>query len=283
MTAPTSGEPEILVLPDAAAVSAAAAERVVIALTEAIETRGRADWATTGGSAPGAIYRLLADPPLVDRVDWSRVHLWWGDDRFVPYDHNLSNVLPVDTILLPWAGRYGASGTGQSGVGRGPGEATGAAIPPDQIHPFPIAEAIGEGYPADWAAARYAESLRTGGVDVAGGWPAFDLALIGIGPDGHLLSAFPGSPAFDTNDWALGIPAPTHVEPHVPRVTLNPRVLDVARQLLVVSHGASKAPILGEVFGAERDERRWPAQVARRPGATWILDEAAGAGLPSRG
>ena len=75
------------------------------------------------------------------------------------------------------------------------------------------------------------------------------------------------------------MPAPTHVEPHVARVTLNPRILDVARRIIVVAHGEGKAAILAEVLGPERDERRWPAQLARRARATWILDAAAASAL----
>ena len=74
----------------------------------------------------------------------------------------------------------------------------------------------------------------------------------------------------------MAIPAPTHIEPHVERVTLNPAILRVARRIVVVMHGAGKAAILGDIFGAESDPRRWPAQLARREGATWILDEAGG-------
>jgi 6-phosphogluconolactonase/glucosamine-6-phosphate isomerase/deaminase len=96
------------------------------------------------------------------------------------------------------------------------------------------------------------------------------------------LSVFPGSIALDSTDWALAIPAPTHIEPHVARVTLNPALLTVARHVITVVHGAAKAAVIGEVFGAERDVRRWPAQLARRAGATWILDAAAASGLPGR-
>jgi 6-phosphogluconolactonase/glucosamine-6-phosphate isomerase/deaminase len=99
--------------------------------------------------------------------------------------------------------------------------------------------------------------------------------LIGIGGDGHLLSVFPGSAAFDSPDWALAIPAPTHIEPHVERVTCNPALIGVADAVLAVATGIAKATILGEVFGPVRDPRRWPAQLARRSGAIWILDPAA--------
>jgi 6-phosphogluconolactonase len=275
-------EPEVVVLPDPERVSDAAAERVAAGLADAVAARGRADWMTTGGSAPGAIYERLARRPLRDRVPWSTVHIWWGDDRFVPTDHPLSNVRLVDDILLARPARAGESGSGESGQDVEDGREPGVNVPAGNVHPFPIATAIGRGADPEACAASYATELRAAAVDVVDGWPAFDLGLIGIGPDGHLLSVFPGSEAFDRSDWAMGIAAPTHVEPHVARVTLNPRVLDVVRTLLVVVHGASKAEIVGRILGAGRDERQLPALVARRPGAVWLLDEAAAAQIPTR-
>ena len=108
------------------------------------------------------------------------------------------------------------------------------------------------------------------------------MLLLGVGRDGHLLSVFPGSPAIGSAELAMAIPAPTHIEPHVPRLTLNPAVIGAARQVLVVATGAAKASVLGEIFGPTRDPARWPAQLALRDNATWILDEASAAGLPPR-
>ena len=83
------------------------------------------------------------------------------------------------------------------------------------------------------------------------------------------------------SDCALAIPAPTHVEPHVERVTLNPAILGAAGDLLAIVQGAAKAAVVGEIFGAPRDPARWPAQLARRAGATWFMDEAAASRLPA--
>ena len=106
---------------------------------------------------------------------------------------------------------------------------------------FPTGEAIGNGRGAAWCAATLAEDLRVAGLEQADGWPVFDLLLIGIGGDGHVLSVFPGSAALDSTELALAIPAPTHIEPHVERVTLNPAIVRVARELLAVVTGDEKA------------------------------------------
>jgi len=273
-------EPAVIVLADPDAVSRAAAERFAAAAVAGVTERGRADIATTGGSTPVGIYSHLADPPLRDEVPWDGVHVWFGDDRYVPRDHPHSNVLPVDQVLLGASARAGLSGTGAFGVDIFLGVEPGAPMPAENVHPFPCGQAIAEELGAGWCAATYANTIRAAIPADEDGWPIFDLVLLGIGPDGHLLSVFPGSPALTSSELALAIPAPTHVEPHVERVTLNPRFLDAARDVLVVSHGAAKAEIMATVFGDVRDPARWPAQLVRRAGVTWLLDAAAAAQLP---
>jgi 6-phosphogluconolactonase len=271
-------EPTIVTLADPEACSLAAAERIVEILDVAIDDRGEAHWATTGGSTPGGIYRHLAESPLRDEIDWRKVRLWWTDDRFVPEDHPLSNVKIALDLLLDAGAFSGASGSGASGIDVRGGRSPGIPIRARDVHPFPTGAAIGEGRDPDWCAARYVAELRADGPDENDdGIPAFDLVLLGIGPDGHILSVFPGSDAFDRDEWAVGIPAPTHVEPHVARVTLNPSLVRAAHEILVVSHGDSKAEVLRDVLRGPIDPRRLPAQLARRPGATWILDRAAAA------
>jgi 6-phosphogluconolactonase len=268
-------EPTIVTLADPEACSLAAAERIVEILDVAIDDHGEAHWATTGGSAPAGIYRQLAST-LRDEIDWRKVRLWWTDERFVPHDHPLSNAKIAFDLLLDASAFSGASGSGASGADVLTGHLPGVPIRAVDVHPFPTGEAIGEGRDPDWCAARYVSELRADGPDENGDEvPAFDLMLLGVGPDGHILSVFPDSDAFDRDEWAFGVPAPTHVEPHVPRVTLNPSFVAAAHEVLVVSHGEGKAEILHDVLGGPRDPRKLPAQLARRPGATWILDRAA--------
>jgi 6-phosphogluconolactonase len=262
-----SGEPR-LVVADAGSVPGIAAETIVRALAGAIDARGVAHWATTGGSVPPAVYRALLRSERRDEVAWGSVHIWWGDDRYVPRDHPLSNVKAVDDILLHHD---------DSEVGEPEGPDTGLRLPLDHVHPFRTAESIGAGHDAAWCAAELAAELAERGPSSPGGFPIFDLVFLGIGGDGHLLSVFPGSAAFDAAEWTMAIPAPAHIEPHVERVTMHPSIVAVAREVLVVITGAAKADIVAEILGPVREPRRWPAQVARHDRATWILDrEAAG-------
>lgn len=255
--------PRLVVLP-ARATSGAAAAEIARVLAEAVAARGVAHWATTGGSAAPGIYRGLRAAPLRDAVDWSRVHTWWGDDRFVPPDDPLSNVRPLREILL-------ASGA----------ELGGLHIPEENLHPIPTGEAIARGEGPAWAAARYADEMAASMPADTGGTPLFDLVILGVGPDGHILSVFPGSAVWDETAACCAVPAPTHVEPHVERVTIHPRLVAAARSVLVITGGASKAPLLGRAWTGD-DKRELPVRATRLGTATWILDEAAAAELPRR-
>jgi 6-phosphogluconolactonase len=266
LPAPNKGEPDLLVTatPDEAA--KAAAERIAAALIAAVERRGRADFCTTGGNTPIPVYRLLASAPLVDRIPWQSVHIWWGDDRFVPRNHPESNVASLDDVLLGGACEDGLA-------------TCGAPLPSSNIHPFPTDQALAGYHDNHWCAARYAEEMAAQLPLTDGNWPFFDLILVGVGDDGHLLSCFPNSPAFETMAWTMGVAAPSHIGPHLPRVMINPRLLEAA-PVLVVTWDKSKADALGHIFGETRNDRLWPAQRTRRTGAAWIVDEAAAAQIP---
>lgn len=276
-----TGQPELRVFDDPEATAKAAAETIAAALHEAVDRRGRADWATTGGSTPAGIYQHLATDPLRHSVPWGDVHVWWGDDRYVPRDHPLSNVLAFDQVLLSASARAGLSGQGADAAMVEIEYDPGVYIPPSNIHAPRMTDAIGRAAGAEWVAERYVEELRMAGLPQGdGGFPAFDVLFLGVGPDGHLLSVFPSSPLLESAAWASAVPAPTHVEPHVARMSLNPGIVGAARLPIMVVYGAEKADILASVFGAERDVRRWPAQLARREDAIWFLDRAAASQLP---
>ncbi len=273
MTSPAN-LPDVRVQADAEQVADEAATEIARALRAAVDARGRADWVTTGGSAAAPIYRRLASSPLRDAVDWSKVHVWWGDDRFVPYDHPLSNVLPFEQILLAPTNDEGAPA---DVAATGPG----VRIPGENIHRFATTKAIAQSRDAAWAAHAYAEEIAAAGPETRtdSGTPVMDLLVVGVGPDGHILSVFPGSAVWDAPELTAAVPAPTHIEPHVERVTMHPALADAAREVLVVCAGAAKAEALGRAWG-DGDPRDLPVRVARRAGAVWVLDSAAAADLP---
>jgi 6-phosphogluconolactonase len=253
----------LIVVADPAGVAEAAADRLMAVVGGAIEMRGVAHLALTGGSTAGALHRALLDPARRNALDWSQVEVWWGDDRLVGRADPLSNVRdPEATILAP---------------------ETGLGLDPRRVHPFPIDEAGALGNDADWIAGTYAARVRERVPADENGVPVFDVVLLGVGPDGHILSVFPDSTALAPDaPLALAVPAPTHVEPHVPRVTLSPTVVTAARAILVMCKGAARAELVAAILEGPLDPRRLPAQLARGGNATWIVDQAAAAALADR-
>ena len=253
--------PTIVVAEGPEATSRLAADLLVAWLAGAIGERGVAHVALTGGSSAKGLYAALREPSRSNALDWGRVHAWIGDDRFVPLVHPDSN----GGLALR---ELAADGSG--------------ILPAANLHVIPVEAAMNAGTGPDGAAAAYADEAL-GTIPSSSGVPLFDVVLVGIGGDGHLLSVFPGSAALAADaPLAMGIPAPTHIQPHLPRVTFAPSILRLARHVMPIMAGAAKAPILGELFGPERDPQRWPAQLALGRNATWVLDPAAAAGLPDR-
>jgi 6-phosphogluconolactonase len=200
----------------------------------------------TGGSSPRELYQLLATEPWRNRIPWPRVHWFMGDERFVRLDDPLNNMDMARRTFLD------------------------RCAPAVNIHPIPTDTAS-----PDEAARLYEQELKSFyGAEVFDPTrPLFDFVLMGVGPDGHTASLFPGYPALDeTRRWVVGVPQ-AHVEPFVPRVTLTLPALGSCREMLFEVAGSEKRAILTRVLAGEN----LPANQAHSSaGETiWLLDKAA--------
>jgi 6-phosphogluconolactonase len=242
------------VAPDAAALAARAAQYFVEQAERAVAARGRARIAISGGSTPKATFMLLADPaqPWRARVPWSKLDLWWVDERCVPPDDPDSNYRMTREAMLDHV-----------------------PLQPEQIHRIE-----GELKP-ETAAARYESELRNSFRLEGAELPRFDVAQLGMGPDGHTASLFPHTRALlELERLAVA----NHVQnKDAWRVTLTWPVINHAAAVFFLIGGADKTQILKEVFTGPRDPERLPSQLIRPAGGilTLLLDKAAAALLPA--
>jgi 6-phosphogluconolactonase len=243
--------PTIRLFPDAEAVSRGAADEFVRVAREAVAARGRFVVTLSGGSTPKRMFEMLAEPPYRGQVDWSKVHVFWGDERSVPPDHRDSNYRMAHEAML----------------GKLP-------IPAAQVHRIEAERADRDAAARDYQAV----IARTFGVDPAGEPPAFDLVLLGMGPDGHTASLFPHTAALsETKRWAVVNFVPKF---NTDRVTLTLPILNRAREVLFLVAGADKTAPLAEVLEGPPDPTRLPSQQIRPTGAlVWFVDRLAAAKL----
>ena len=224
----------------------AMAEHVAGWLLElALASEGRFSLCLSGGSTPKALYRRLSRPPYRDDFPWDRTHLWWGDERFVPPDDPLSNFRMVKEALLDHA-----------------------PIPPKKVHGTPTT-----GLTPQEAAARYEAALKAfyGADALDPARPLFDVNLLGLGPDGHTASLFPGTAVLHEREaWAAAVIGAKDE----PRITLTYPVLESARHAAFLVEGADKAPIL---FRLREGEPGLPAAHVRPVGELVIFTDAAAA------
>jgi 6-phosphogluconolactonase len=238
----TNDNHHVIAVSDPAALAQAAAERV---LARIAANRDRAAICLTGGSSPKQLYQLLATEAYRSRIPWDRVHWFIGDERLVAPDDPLNNMSMARHLFLD------------------------RLAPAGKIHPIPTDTAD----PGE-AALRYANELQSfyGANVLDPSRPLFDLVLMGVGPDGHTASLFPGYPAIEeTERWVIGVPK-AHVEPFVPRVTLTLPALGSCREMLFEVAGVDKRAILTRVLESEN----LPANRAHSIGETvWLVDKAA--------
>jgi len=248
--------PAVRVLSDAHAVQRAAAEEFAARTEAAVRARGVTFVALSGGSTPRGLHTLLADPgePFRARVPWEQLHVFWGDERPVPPDHPDSNYRMAHDTLL----RH-------------------VPVPRAHIH-----RVAGEDPHHARAARRYARELRqvfsTHG-RLEGGWPRFDVVILGMGADGHTASVFPGTDAVHEKTRLVVAAWVAKLGSH--RITLTPPVLNQADAVLVLVTGGDKAETLAAVLEGPPLPDVYPSQTIRplTGSLTWLVDRAAAARL----
>jgi 6-phosphogluconolactonase len=233
----------VTVLPNPDAVAQATADRFVRAAEGAIAERGIFRVALSGGSTPKDVYPLIAATERRDEVDWSRVEFFWGDERAVPPDDPESNFGVAYQMLIARLPR----------------------VRQDRIHRMQA-----DAPDLDAAALAYEAELRLA-FDAAGATPpAFDLIWLGMGPDGHTASLFPGSTAIAERErWVVGTWAPA---PQAWRMTFTYPLLNAGRDVIFVVTGADKADPLGRILAGGSG---LPAEDVRGSSVEWIVDAAA--------
>ncbi|WP_018640363.1 6-phosphogluconolactonase [Parafrankia elaeagni] len=286
-SAPVPPPARVVVHADAGVLARATAARLLTALVDAQSERGEASLVLTGGGIGVALLRAVRDNPALDAVDWSKVDVWWGDERFVPADSpdrndrqawdallehiplDPSRVFPVAALTPARAGGDVESAPAAAGEGPGSGRAGLAAIRP-----------IGAAEP-ETAATQYAVELAARAAPGAS-VPAFDVLLLGLGPETHTASIFPGSPAAVATEPTAAVhdcpkPPPT-------RVTMTFPTLRSARQVWMVAAGEEKAEAVAAALAPGADPVTWPAAGAvGRERTLWLVDQAAASRLePTR-
>jgi 6-phosphogluconolactonase len=210
-------------------ITSQAANIFIAAAQNAIEKQGRFVVALTGGSSPVALYTLLATAPYKNKIDWEKVFVFWGDERWVPLDDALSNAKMADDTLL-----------------------SHVSISKNNIFPM-----YKEGVSAEAYALEYEESIKS----ITGEDGQFDLILLGMGDDGHTASLFPGQAVLQEQyKWV----AAYYLESQTMfRITLTAALINRAKQIVVLTFGENKAQALNEVLYGAYDPEKYPTQLIK--------------------
>lgn len=232
------------VFPDLDSLSRAAMDETLAIIRDAVAQRGRFAIALSGGHTPAKLYEMWAANPYRDETAWDRVHLFWGDERYVAQDDPLSNFRMTRETLI-----------------------SRVPIPQANVHPVPTLPG-----PPEKSAEAYEQELRK---FFGAAPPEFDLQLLGLGPEGHVASLFPGAPALEEKQrWVMAVEAPA--KPPL-RLTLTPVVLNQGRNTFFLVAGNDKREIVSALRN-EPDSKpsQYPAGRIRPAGRVlWFLDQAA--------
>ncbi|MFY1693748.1 6-phosphogluconolactonase [Plantactinospora sp. WMMB782] len=225
----------------------AVATRLLVRIIDAQTERGEASVVLTGGRIAAAVHRAVRELPARDAVDWSRVDVWWGDERFLPAGDPERNETQAREALLD-------------------------ALPQLRVHAMPASDGPDGADPVA-AAARYAAELVAAG-PAGAALPHFDVLMLGVGEDGHVASLFPGHPVADGNGPVSAVrdsPKPPPV-----RITLTRDAISTAEEVWLIASGSGKAEAVGMALGGG-PVRVPAAEVAGIRRTRWLLDGAAAA------
>lgn len=241
---------DIIICADAEELSQKAAERFIRLAQDAIARSGRFIVALSGGSTPRALYSLLASPGYNERIQWNKIHLYWGDERCVPPHHPDSNFLMVQETLL-----------------------ANITIPRENFHRI-----AAEFEPAA-AAADYQEQIQKLFQLSPGALPRFDLILLGLGEDGHTASLFPGNAALDDKQHIVIATYVDKLNAH--RVTLTLPVINRAAEIVFLVAGQDKSSVVKQIIGESADGPALPAARVRPASGrlVWLITKDAASAL----
>jgi len=206
-----------------------AAQILIATAQKAIEERGKFVLALTGGSSPVALYQLLATPDYKSKIDWNKVFIFWGDERWVPLDDDLSNAkMAYDTLLDK------------------------VNIPKRNVFPM-----YKEGITAEEYASEYEKAIKS----ITGEEGQFDLILLGMGDDGHTASLFPGQAVLhEQHKWV----AAYYLEAqNMFRITLTAPLINRAKQIVIITFGENKAHALNQVLNGPYNPEKYPTQLIK--------------------
>lgn len=251
MSSPTT----VVVHTDETVLADAVAARLVTRLVDAQSARASADVVLTGGSVGTAVLASLAKSAARHAVDWAKVDVWWGDERFLPSGHADRNETQARAALLDHV-----------------------PVDPHRVHPMPPSDGP-DGDDVDAAAARYADELarHAGSRERV---PTFDVLLLGVGPDAHCASLFPEHPGlYETERTVIGVrgspkPPPT-------RISLTLPAIDAASEVWFVVAGADKAAAVSMALSGAGHVQVPAAGPSGRRATRWLLDRAAASRLPA--
>ncbi len=245
-------EKRVVISPDSGALADSVAARFLQRVAKRVDEGNLAHVSLTGGSMGSAVLAAASRSARRDRIDWSRVHFWWSDERFVPRDHDDRNERQARAALLDLID-----------------------LPAGNIHAVAASD---EGVDLDAAARRYADELaRFSGRDDA--WPSFDVCFLGVGPDGHVASLFPDRPEILITDHAV-VAVRDSPKPPPERVTMTRPVINGSKRVWMVLSGADKASALGLALAGASYASVPAAGAKGRKRTVFFVDEAAAANVP---